>query len=190
MVIRKTFRNAGVTLLELLVSILLLALLVLIAVPAYGDFMSRQRIVTVSAELHGVLLYSRSEAIKRGGNVILCRSSSTLSENPSCDKGSDATGMGWGAGWMIFHDKDLNHRYSAGDEILLMRARTFENAREGRILTKPSRNQLEFNGTGQVFATYMSFAVQRPDDSVDSGNSRYICIASGGRARISPRPCS
>ncbi|WP_373921689.1 GspH/FimT family pseudopilin [Undibacterium cyanobacteriorum] len=183
-------RNQGFTLAESLMVLLILSILLALAIPAYGSFVIKTRITTATSELHGTILYARSEAIKRGGAVIICRSSSTRSENPQCDKGPDALGLGWGSGWIVFHDKDRNRRLNAGDEILMMRASFFSSNKDGAILTRPTHNQLDFNATGQTFGNYMSFIIKRPLSDEDTKHDKYICLASGGRARVSSEPCS
>lgn len=187
---RKTrrFETRGVSLLESLLVISILSVLSLLAIPAYGDFVITNRITTATSELHSALLYARSEALKRGGNVVICRSSSTLSENPKCDKANSE--LGWGSGWIVFHDRDSNRRFSDGDEILMMRASFFNSEKDGAILTRPLHHQLEFNATGQTFGNYMSFLIRRPLADEEPKHDRYICLASGGRARIAGQPCN
>lgn len=180
----------GFTLTESLIVLLILSILLSLAIPAYGNFVIKSRITTATSELHSTILYARSEAIKRGGAVIICRSSSTRSENPQCDKGPDALGLGWGNGWIVFHDKDRNRRLNGGDEILMMRASFFSSKKEGAILTRPTHNQLDFNATGQTFGNYMSFIIKRPMTDEDETHDKYICLASGGRARVSTEPCA
>lgn len=182
--------DQGFTLAESLIVMLILSILLFLAIPSYGNFVITNRITTATSELHSTILYARSEAIKRGGAVIICRSSSTRSENPVCDKGPDPQGLGWGGGWIVFHDKDRNRRLNAGDEILMMRSAFFNSSKEGAILTRPTHNQLDFNSTGQTFGNYMSFIIRRPIDDENSKHDKYICLASGGRARVSFEPCT
>lgn len=181
--------NQGLTLLECLFVTVIVAVLSTIAFPSYKSMIAVSRISTATSELHGALLYSRSEALKRGGQVVICRSSNTLSENPSCDAGSSSSNLGWAAGWLIFHDRDKNQRFTNGDELLQAHGKLFADPREGRISTSPNRNQITFNATGQTFANYMRFVVHRPEHDTEAKHDRYVCLASGGRARVSEEAC-
>lgn len=183
-------RYVGISLIEQLLVITIISVLLTLAIPTYGDLVITNRINSASSELHAALLYTRSEALKFRGNVIICRSSSTLSENPHCDQGADSSGLGWGNGWLIFHDKDQDKQFSSKDTILRAQGRVFAGQGEGSIVTVPNRNQLVFNATGQTFGSYMRFHVRRPLADKDSKHDRFVCIASGGRARISKEACN
>ncbi len=70
--------QSGVSLLELLIWLAIVSVLLMVAIPTYGDMVIVNRLNSVTSELHGALLYTRSEAIKLGGNVVICRSATTL----------------------------------------------------------------------------------------------------------------
>lgn len=180
----------GRTLTELLITIAIITILITVAIPTYGDLVITNRINTVTSELHGALLYARSEAIKFHGNVVICRSSTTLSENPQCDEGGEGQGRGWGDGWLIFHDADRDKRYSAKDTILRAQPSLFTSSDDGAIVPTPTRNQIVFNATGQTFGSYMRFHIRRPRVDKNPTHDRYLCIASGGRARVSKDMCN
>lgn len=55
----------GFTLIELMISITILGILLIIAVPEFRNFVIDQRIKNVSFELNSSLQYARSEAVKR-----------------------------------------------------------------------------------------------------------------------------
>lgn len=59
----------GVTLVELMVTLALLAILLGIGVPAYRDLIRRNLVTTQANELLSTLQYGRSEAAKRGTPV-------------------------------------------------------------------------------------------------------------------------
>lgn len=181
--------QSGVSLLELLIWLAIVSVLLMVAIPTYGDMVIVNRLNSVTSELHGALLYTRSEAIKLGGNVVICRSATTLSENPTCDQGTAGNGAGWGDGWMIFHDLDRNKKYSNGDVILRMQGKLFRDRAEGAIIPSPAHNQLSFNATGQTFGNYMRFNIKRPLNDDDASHDRFLCLASGGRARVSRDAC-
>jgi len=59
-------RQRGFTLLELLVALLVFAILVTAATPAFNEFVRRQQMATTANDLVQALWVARSEAIRRG----------------------------------------------------------------------------------------------------------------------------
>lgn len=86
----------GFTLVELLATLVILALLLGAGVPAYESLIEDNRMVTNINELSAAIQFSRSEAIKRGVPVRMCISSTAALNNGGCSNGSD-----WSAGWNV-----------------------------------------------------------------------------------------
>lgn len=182
----------GVTLIELLVVLLIVALLAKLAISSYSNLIHSMRIYTATSELHSSLLYARSESIKHGTSVVICRSSTAESLDPKCDDNNsdENTNSGWGDGWIIYQDLNGDGRLSNNDKILRSRGRLFTSPDQGSIIPTPKRKQIKFNSLGQVYGTYLQFAISRPLESSNSGEARFICIASGGRARVDKVQCN
>ncbi|MDD4929990.1 MAG: GspH/FimT family pseudopilin [Gallionella sp.] len=62
-------RVKGVTLTELLITLVIVGILSSIAVPSYNSFVAGRRIKIASFDLLSMLMLARSEAIKRGAQV-------------------------------------------------------------------------------------------------------------------------
>jgi type IV fimbrial biogenesis protein FimT len=62
-------RAGGFTLPELLIVVTVLAVLLAVGIPAFGEFTRNQRVKTASFDLFSTLVHARSEAITRNGNV-------------------------------------------------------------------------------------------------------------------------
>jgi type IV fimbrial biogenesis protein FimT len=77
-------RQSGVTLLEMIVAITVMAVLAVIAVPSYTHFIANQRVRAAASDLYLSIVRARSEALKRSASV-------TISPNTS----------GWQYGWTI-----------------------------------------------------------------------------------------
>lgn len=92
-VIVTNLRQRGFTLLELMITIAVLAILMSTAIPAMRTTIQNNRMSGISNELVTALQLARSEAIKRSAPVSVCASS----DQASC------TG-GWEDGWIVFLD--------------------------------------------------------------------------------------
>lgn len=80
----------GFTLIELMVTMAVLAILIFVAVPNLRMFMLNGRMASQTNEMITALSLARSEAIKRAANVTVCASS----DNATC------TGT-WTQGWVV-----------------------------------------------------------------------------------------
>ena len=88
-------KQAGFTLVELLISIVLLAILLALAVPSFQSFVKNNRVTAQTNGLVSAIQMARSEALKRGTNSVICAS----------DDGETCTGNGtWASGWIVWSD--------------------------------------------------------------------------------------
>lgn len=85
----------GFTVIELVITVALVAILATIAVPAYTTMMTNNRMVGEINDFVGGLHFARSEAIKRGLDVVVCKSA----DGQLCTTAGD-----WSQGWVIFQD--------------------------------------------------------------------------------------
>lgn len=92
--VRKSYSCRGFTLIELVVTLSVAAILVSIAVPNLRTAIQNGRITTQVNDLIADLSYARSEAIKRRENVVTCQSTN----------GTSCTGGNWKDGRLVFVD--------------------------------------------------------------------------------------
>ncbi len=90
--------QVGLTLIELLVTLSIVAILLAIAVPGFQDFFRRNRVDATASDLVTALNYARSEAIRRGARVTVCGSANPSAASPNCEDSK------WAQGWMVFQD--------------------------------------------------------------------------------------
>ena len=98
-------RILGFTLVELMVTVAVVAILMAIAVPNMRSVIQNTRISNQINELTSDLNFVRSEAIKRGtdttvSSVTVCKSDNPTAATPTCN----TTALGWDMGRIIFID--------------------------------------------------------------------------------------
>lgn len=101
-------RQRGVTLIELLTVVAIVAVLVAIGVPSFQQSIARNRMAAQSNEFLSTLNFARSEAIKRGHSVTLCPSSN----------GSACSDSGWEIGWLAFADTNGNSAIDGSETVI------------------------------------------------------------------------
>lgn len=131
----------GFSLVELMVTLAVLAILTMVAVPGFRDTIRRSRVSAASNALLADLRYARTEAINRGQLVSLC---------PSND-GSNCTadGSAWDTGWLVYTypagAASANTAYAAGN--ILLRAGA---VRPGVTINASTAGVLSFGQQGQL----------------------------------------
>jgi type IV fimbrial biogenesis protein FimT len=175
-------KTTGFTLIELMVVIAIAAILATMAAPSFIGLIQSSRISTGVNTFLADTRLARSESVRLGGDVIMCRSNAPEAANPVCDTGSGPGGNGWVSGWIIFHDLDNSLNRNGTEPVLRVQpaltsidsitesgtpSNKFPFTATGRLRSLPSATTLQFGGAG--FANSMQ---------------RVVCVGLGGRARI------
>ena len=94
-------QNSGFTIIEIMITVLIVAIVLALGAPSFRELMANNRMTTSTNELVTALNLARSEAIKRNARVKICSSSKPNNGNWSCNTSND-----WATGWAVFHDID------------------------------------------------------------------------------------
>jgi type IV fimbrial biogenesis protein FimT len=166
----------GFTLVELLVTLTLLAILLGIGVPSMRDFLLRRAVVSHVDAFGSALRMARSEAVKRGAPVTICMSPDPTAETPAC--ATDAAN-GWSTGWLVFLDRGTVGTYDTGDNDILIKI--------GQPLTSSGgasgdRNFITFQANGISLAG--NTGIQFNPTGGDTNMGKLVCITKTGRLNL------
>lgn len=141
--------NQGFTLLELLFTLMIAAILASLAGPAMSSFIQKNKMASYVNELVSAIQIARSEAIKTGTVSCVCSSSDASAATPSCNGGNN-----WETGWIAFTDSAGNCNFEptgATPDVLLkaMNNSGFEKFTvRNDDLTINNNNYIRFNNRG------------------------------------------
>ncbi len=167
----KSTQCGGFTLIELMVTITLVAIVMGIGVPSYQDFVVRNRIQTQASEIRSSLAMARVEAIRRGLRVRVCPGES------GCNGSAN-----WHNGWNSFVDRNSdNAREEAKNETQLEVHISLDG---GSTLT--GANHVIFKSDGTAGAERELNLCTAEGDA--SPHRRRIAISSVGRIRVCGPP--
>ncbi len=110
-----SIKVTGFTMIEMLVVILVISVTMAIALPSFNAMLNNNRITTDTNRLVNDIQLARSESMKRGVRVILCRSGDTTVANPVCG----GTAKVWSTGWLVFASGDTNNTYEPANDTLI-----------------------------------------------------------------------
>ena len=157
-------KNSGFTLLELIITVALIAIVTTFAIPSITTFNKNDRLTTNINTLVGHLSLARSESIKRSQQVSVCAST----DNSSC-------AGNWADGWLVYADTNNDGSLNGTDEIL----RVQQALGKANTITTAIGNQITYDNRG--FATATGSFLLCDDRSGDFGKT--ITITATGRVR-------
>jgi type IV fimbrial biogenesis protein FimT len=174
-------KQRGLTLVELLTIVAISVILLTMGVPGYAYFLNQNRLAGVTNELVTSLNLARSEAIKRGVRVTLCKSANAMDEYPVC-----APETSWLEGWLVFVDRGMVGQLDGTDKILWV-----QNDRPN------AQASISVSNNFNTYASYLPSGVSQGSNHLPNGTFN-ICIAgqkrrvilnSTGRIKIAKETC-
>ena len=178
-----TLRARGFTLIELMVTIAIAAILITLAAPSFKGLIQSNSISSSVNMFMADLRYARSEAVRRGGTVVMCRSDSPEAANPTCGSGSGPGGNGWVSGWIIFYDESGDGNRTSAEPLMRVQApvSAVDSIVEGGA---SSSTKFRFTGTGRLLNLNSATSLQFGGGDFANNRQRVLCVSLGGRARI------
>jgi type IV fimbrial biogenesis protein FimT len=173
---RCSVHRRGFTLVELLVTLALVAILLNVAAPSFVDFQRNAELTSRANTLLASLNAARGEAMKRNRSAMV----SPLDQKK------------WESGWIVYVDEDGSKTFNPNTDTVLQQ----QNAMPGsiRISANGSADPARANpyilymssGFPEVPGNNLTFTIERTDvaDAAKAGQVRRLIIANTGRVRV------
>jgi type IV fimbrial biogenesis protein FimT len=165
-------RISGFTLLELMTTLAIVAILVALAAPSYRDFTSNNQVTAVNNDLIAALNLARSEATRRGTPVTICASR---------DAAACADATAWGQGWIVFENTGAAGVIESPDKVV---QKWSEAA--GNIQLTTTSDYVQYQPTGTVTA---AAAIDVSSLTCHGSRLRHIQVSAGGTISTQLQTC-
>ena len=185
----QTMRQRGFSLIELIVTITVLALVLVAAMPSLGTWLDNSRIRNVTDSLQNGLQLARGEAVRRNQSISFW----LVNLNDPGVLSNDCTLSGSSGSWVVSVDSPIGHCADSPSTISspkLVQGRTVGDA-GGKVSVTATQSDgtagtsVTFNGFGRVTNTDF---IQKIDVTGTSTGTAYrplrIEITSGGQVRM------
>ncbi len=169
-------RTSGFTLIELMVTIALMAIMLSIAAPSFTSFRRNSELTSIANNFLAALNAARTEAMKRNMFALV------VPLNNDDD---------WSKGWVVFVDVNDNGSYDSASDILVMQQEAPPSyiTLTGNNSTAASASYVRYDGSGfsrpkgsDLANTTLTIA--RSDAGSDFRQIRRVKVAVTGRPRI------
>ncbi|MFN9476627.1 MAG: GspH/FimT family pseudopilin [Acidovorax sp.] len=180
--------SAGFTAIELMVVVAIVGVLTALAAPSFTPLIERWRVRDAAESITASVYLARSEAIKRGGNVVIRKNDSTA---PTCNNGTGPTQ--WGCGWNVFADVNANGAQGACVPTATPNECTIQAVAAPTRVTVTLAGNIDggisidrwgmasHTGGASTAPTSMFFAITPQGKDMTDPNAARLCVGMGGR---------
>lgn len=170
----------GFTLIEILITILVLVIVMTIAIPSFNAVIQNNVTISASNDMIIALNYARSEAIKRAANVSLC---------PAADQTFSSCGNDWNQGWIVFLNPSVSNSYSSSNSAQqLLRTQSFSN-NNPNITLSPSTSLVNYNSAGFAGTNTSNLTINISAAGCSGPYARSLNISMTGRVTVTKTNC-
>ncbi|MCA3216997.1 MAG: GspH/FimT family pseudopilin [Burkholderiales bacterium] len=189
--------QTGFTLIELLVTLTIAAILLAIGVPAFNSSIASARASDGANSLLAALELARSEAMRRGVTVSVCRVTAVPATACINAAGGSFVAADWAAGWMIFADTAVGGTvgvFDAGppaDEVVTFQQQFAPGAATRvEIVETKGVGIATYRPDGLRVGAELVFRVAYPQAAQGAGQScRQVTVNATGQAAIARINC-
>lgn len=169
--------SRGFTLVELMVTVLILAVAAGLAWPSYQSVIRSNRISTTNNEFVTLISYARTESIRNSHGSGLC-----LSEN-----GADCDGS-FSDGWIVW--PDLNSNRAKDDDEPVLREMQANPQMQFEAIGGGTPERVVFDARGRITDnTPRIYALRPADCKSDTSFQRTVTILASGQTRVERSEC-
>jgi len=160
----------GYTLIELMITVAVLATLCTISMPSLASLLSSTRARSTQNTLVTALNLARMAAVSRQSEITLC---------PSSDQNRCDTGLWWQHGWIVFEDLNHDGQHQSDEPVLNITQTQTQMA----IATTVGREHVTYRPDGSASGTNVTFTLC---DRRGAKSATSVVINNAGRARHAP----
>lgn len=167
-----SFRHAGFTLVELVVTIAVMAVVMAIAFPSMQNTLRSTRVSTATNDAVSLIALARTEAVRstRGGGVCASADGATCGEN-------------WSAGWLAWADANADGVLDAGEVVL-----RFSSGNRHIVVAGPDA-PITFDARGLRSSDGSQAISIQPDSCGDQSLRRTLTVTPTGQVQTQVEAC-
>jgi len=197
------FRRAGFTVIELMITVAIIAVLAVIAAPNLRDLILNARMTSIANNLMTDLAAARSEAVKRGSSTAICPTTKAAECSTAPYTNCACTNSAWNLGWVIFQDSNRDGAINAPTDVI-----KYSPAVDGATDAQPTLVTVVGAQAGP-YVPFLASGVSQPggvatvtfsvcdgrslanvDEPVARGKGRKITLSGTGRAQAARCTCT
>jgi len=166
----RSANQTGVTLLELLITMVILTVIISMAIPASSKLIELSQAKSVTQQIYRAIQFTRAEAIKRGESVVIC----------PLDIATGVCSSDWSQALMSFPDSDGDGALSGPEKVLL----TVPEVTAGKVFVRPGfLKRVQFNGLGYSPGVMGNLTYCPRGESTTPAAIRRLIFTMNGRTR-------